>query len=69
MLVGKLETAMSDSLARVARRKHLSVSGILGSRNGPPTPSQRRLGTRLAIGIIVAALLAIVLLDHYGILH
>ena len=36
---------------------------------GPPTPSQRRLGTRLAIGIIVAALLAIILLDHYGILH
>ena len=36
---------------------------------GPPTPSQRRFGTRLAIGIIVAVLLAIILLDHYGILH
>jgi hypothetical protein len=60
MLVQKLEPVMSDSPASESRKQPAP---------SPPTPSQRRLGTRLAIGIIVAALLAIILLDHYGILH
>ncbi|MGA8939298.1 MAG: hypothetical protein WB439_09040 [Acidobacteriaceae bacterium] len=36
---------------------------------GPATPQQRRLGNRVALGIMFAGLLLIFLLDHYGILH
>jgi hypothetical protein len=38
-------------------------------RRLPPTPSQRRMGTQIAIGLIVLALLIIFLLDHYGVIH
>lgn len=38
-------------------------------RDHPPTPQQRRLGIRVALGIMLTALLVIILLDHYGILH
>lgn len=53
--------------ARWTGRKHLTK--ILGDQTGPATPRQRRIGNRVALGLMFAALLAIVLLDHYGILH
>gem|GEM_PF-3794356 len=58
---------MSDSPARVASRKHLS--GILGDHNGLPTRRQRHIGVGVAIFLMIAALIVIVILDHYGILH
>jgi hypothetical protein len=67
MLVEKLETVMSDSPARWASRKHLS--GILGEHAGPPTRRQRHIGVGVAIFLMLAALIVIILLDHYGILH
>ena len=67
MLVGKLETVMSDSPARGAGRKHLS--GILGEHNGPPTRRQRHIGVGVAIFLMLAILAVIIILDHYGILH
>ncbi len=45
------------------------LSNILGDQTGPATPRQRRIGNRVALGLIFAALLAILLLDHYGVLH
>jgi hypothetical protein len=58
---------MSDSPARGAGRKHLS--GILGDHAGPPTRRQRHIGVGVAISLMLAALIAIIILDHYGILH
>ncbi len=52
---------------RWAGHKHLSK--ILGDQTGPATPRQRRIGNRIALGLMFAALITILLLDHYGILH
>ena len=38
-------------------------------RRLPPTPEQRRMGVRIALGLMVLALLVIALLDHFGVLH
>ena len=38
-------------------------------RRLPPTPGQRRLGARIGIGVILAALAVIILLDRFGIIH
>ena len=38
-------------------------------RRLPPTPRQRRMGTQIGLGLIFLALLVIVLLDHYGVIH
>jgi len=38
-------------------------------RRLPPTPKQRRMGAQIGIGVIVLALLVIILLDHYGVIH
>jgi len=35
----------------------------------PPTPGQRRMGARIGIGVILLALLVIILLDRFGVLH
>jgi hypothetical protein len=53
--------------ARWTSRKHFTK--ILGDQTGPATPRQRRIGNRVAIGLMLAALLTILLLDHYGVLH
>jgi hypothetical protein len=58
---------MSDSPARGASRKLLS--GILGEHDGPPTRRQRHIGVGVAISLMLAALIVIIILDHYGILH
>jgi hypothetical protein len=41
----------------------------LEQRRLPPTPSQRRMGIRIGLGLMLLVLLVIALLDHYGILH
>ena len=41
----------------------------LEQRRLPPTPAQRRMGTRIGLGVIMLALLIIVLLDHFGVIH
>ena len=41
----------------------------LQQRRLPPTPKQRRMGTRIGIGVILLALAVIILLDHYGVIH
>jgi hypothetical protein len=73
MLIRNLEAAMSESPMSESRNSDWTNSNDLHHNLdpsiGPPTPAQRRLGARVAMGIIVAALLAIILLDHYGILH
>ncbi len=74
MLVGKLEDVMSDSPdAGWTRSEDLHTptepQSFAGRHASPPTPAQRRLGSRLGLGIMVLALLVIILLDHYGILH
>jgi hypothetical protein len=38
-------------------------------RRLPATPRQRRMGTQIAISVILLALLVILLLDHYGVIH
>ncbi|HSY37633.1 MAG TPA: hypothetical protein VK814_17900 [Acidobacteriaceae bacterium] len=38
-------------------------------RRLPPTPKQRRIGTQIGLGVILLALLVIILLDHYGVIH
>jgi hypothetical protein len=38
-------------------------------RRLPPTPRQRRIGTQIGIGVVLLALLVIILLDHYGVIH
>lgn len=59
---------MADSPdARWTGRKQLSR--ILGDHHGPPTPHQRRVGNRIALSLMFAALLAIILLDRLGVLH
>jgi hypothetical protein len=59
---------MSESPnARWTSPKH--PPNALEQPSGPPTPTQRRTGIRIGIGLILLALLVIVLLDHYGILH
>ena len=45
------------------------LANLLGDQTGPATPRQRRIGNRVALGLMFAALLTIFLLDHYGILH
>jgi hypothetical protein len=59
---------MSESPdARWTSPEHLP--NALEQHSGPPTRGQRRTGIRIGIGLILLALLVIVLLDHYGILH
>jgi len=41
----------------------------LQPRRLPPTPKQRRMGARIGIGVILLALLVIILLDRFGIIH
>ncbi|MGA7155761.1 MAG: hypothetical protein WBY53_02875 [Acidobacteriaceae bacterium] len=48
---------------------HVEQHPASRKHSGPPTPQQRRLGNRIALGVMLAALLVIILLDHYGILH
>jgi hypothetical protein len=68
MLVRKLEAAMSESPdARWTSPKNLPNPPE--QQRGPATPRQRRIGIRVGIGLILVALLVIILLDHYGILH
>ena len=68
MLVRKLEAAISESPdARWSSPQDLP--NALEQHSGPPTRTQRRTGIRIGIGLILLALLVIVLLDHYGILH
>ncbi len=38
-------------------------------RRLPPTPKQRRTGNRIAIGVMLAALAVIILLDHFHVIH
>jgi hypothetical protein len=38
-------------------------------RRLPPTRKQRHLGTQIALGVIILALLIIFLLDHFGVIH
>ena len=45
------------------------LANILGDQTGPPTPRQRRIGNRVALGLMFAVLITILILDHYGILH
>lgn len=80
MLVRKSEAKMSETPdARDAgdalwQRSENLPAGVqqdpaAGRQVGPATPQQRRLGNRVALGIMFAGLLLIILLDHYGILH
>jgi len=38
-------------------------------RRLPPTPKQRRTGARIGIGVMLAALAVIILLDRFGVIH
>jgi hypothetical protein len=38
-------------------------------RRLPATPRQRRMGARIGIGVILAALAVIILLDRFGVIH
>jgi hypothetical protein len=68
MLVRKLEAAVSESPdARWTSPKDLPTP--LEKQSGPPTPRQRRIGIRIGLGLMLAGLFVIILLDHYGILH
>lgn len=68
MLVRKLEVAVSESPdARWRSPKDLPAAPE--NQIGPPTPRQRRIGNRIGLGLILAALFVIILLDHYGILQ
>jgi hypothetical protein len=58
---------MSESPeARWPNPKH---SPSIRPRRLPPTPQQRRMGTRIGIGVILLILFVIVLLDRLGIIH
>ena len=46
-----------------------SQSNPSQQRRLPPTPRQRRIGTQIGLGVILLALLVIILLDHYGVIH
>ena len=69
MLVRKLEAAMSESPEARWTSPNNPENPLEQQRRLPPTPSQRRMGIRIALGLMLLALLVIALLDHYGILH
>jgi hypothetical protein len=68
MLVRKSEAAVSES-PNAGWSSRNNPSNPPQQRRLPPTPKQRRMGNRIALGVILLALLVIVLLDHYGIIH
>ncbi len=68
MLVPKLEAAVSESPESPWTSRSKSPES-LQQRRLPPTPEQRRMGTRIGIGVILAALAVIILLDRFGVIH
>jgi hypothetical protein len=52
-----------------SQTSHNRPSETYQQRRLPPTPRQRRLGNRIAIGVILAALAVIILLDHFHVIH
>jgi hypothetical protein len=66
MLVRSSEAAVSPS-PNAGRSSHNPNPSQ--QRRLPPTPRQRRMGTRIALGVILLALAVIILLDHYGVIH
>jgi hypothetical protein len=59
------ETPQSPSSSQTSR----SSSSQLQQRRLPPTPKQRRLGARIGIGVMLAALAVIILLDRFHVIH
>jgi hypothetical protein len=66
MLVRSSEAAVSQSPNAGPSSHNQNPSQ---QRRLPPTPRQRRMGTQIGIGVIVFALLVIIVLDHYGVIH
>ena len=68
MLVRQLEDAVQESPEPPWTSRSKSPE-LLQQRRLPPTPKQRRMGARIGIGVILAALLVIILLDRFGVIH
>jgi hypothetical protein len=68
MLVRQLEDAVQESPETPWTSRNKSPEP-LQQRRLPPTPKQRRMGARIGIGVILAALLVIILLDRFGVIH
>jgi hypothetical protein len=68
MLVRQLEDAVQESPETPWTSRNKSPEA-LQQRRLPPTPKQRRMGARIGIGVILAALVVIILLDRFGVIH
>ena len=68
MLVRQLEDAVQES-PETPWTSRIKSPEPLQQRRLPPTPKQRRMGARIGIGVILAALFVIILLDRFGVIH
>ena len=59
---------MSDSPERPWTSQNRSAE-TYQQRRLPPTPKQRRMGNRIAMGVILAALAIVILLDRFHVIH
>ena len=67
MLIQKLEAAVQESPQSPWTSR--SSSSESPQQRLPPTPKQRRTGNRIAMGVMLAALAVIILLDRFGVIH
>ena len=62
------ESPQSPSSSHTSQTSRSSSSDPQ-QRRLPPTPKQRRLGNRIAIGVMLLGLAVIILLDRFHVIH